>query len=244
MQRPPSKETAQRRKWVTQIASVSNPVFAVFFLTAFVFPFHGRSSDSGSACVRVSECTGVVAGPNVFVRLDGGRLQTSVDATHWTNYCAWLRTFFRDVTYANDLFVAVGGSYFDESGVIVTSPDGMVWTRRASGTAKNLYSIAFGNGTFIAVGDSGAVCTAKNGLHWKAQRSGTSTLLSAVAAGNGIYLAGGESGTILISTDAVNWNVGNVGAFVYVNRIVFRNSRFVLHGGGRTFSSHDGLKWQ
>jgi len=87
------------------------------------------------------------------------------------------------VTDNQGLFVAVGGSYFDEPGVIVTSPDGILWKRRACGTRNNLYSVAFGNGSFIAVEYSGVICTSEDGLHWKTQRSGTSRLLSAVAAG-------------------------------------------------------------
>jgi hypothetical protein len=74
---------------------------------------------SSSRALRSAKCSGVVAGRTVVVRLENGRLETSFDSAHWTNYCA-LRRFFRDVTYANALFVAVGGSYFDEPGVIIT----------------------------------------------------------------------------------------------------------------------------
>jgi hypothetical protein len=52
------------------------------------------------------------------------------------------------VTYGNGLFVAVG-----EDGAILTSPDGVSWTRRTSG-GNLLYGVTYGNGTFVAVGEA------------------------------------------------------------------------------------------
>jgi hypothetical protein len=52
------------------------------------------------------------------------------------------------VTYGNGLFVAVG-----KGGTILTSPDGVNWTARTSGTRNDLYGVTYGNGTFVAVGD-------------------------------------------------------------------------------------------
>ena len=236
------KNTAQRRKWTTRIASASRPAFAVVFL--FASPFNAAASDAGSACASLSQCTGVGSSNTVLVRVTNGRLQTPVDSTHWTDCSLAVRTFFRGITHDHGLFVAVGGSYFDEPGVIVTSPNGIVWTRRSSGTKNNLYSVAFGNGRFIAVGDSGAVCTSEDGIVWKAQRSGTGALLAAVAAGNNRFVAGGESGAILTSTNGVNWSRGNIGLPIYVNKIAFRAGEFVIVDRGRAFCSSNGLAWQ
>jgi hypothetical protein len=54
------------------------------------------------------------------------------------------------VAYGNGLFVAVGG--FLDSSAILTSPDGVSWTARASGTGNQLLGVTYGNGTFVAVG--------------------------------------------------------------------------------------------
>ena len=51
--------------------------------------------------------------------------------------------------------VAFGGSQFvvvGEGGAALTSPDGITWTTRNSGTTRNLRSLAFSNGTFAASG--------------------------------------------------------------------------------------------
>jgi hypothetical protein len=45
------------------------------------------------------------------------------------------------------LAACVGGS-----GTILTSPDGVTWTRRTSGTGNWLEGVAYGNGLFVAVG--------------------------------------------------------------------------------------------
>jgi hypothetical protein len=58
------------------------------------------------------------------------------------------------VTYGNGTFVAVG-----YPGAILTSPDGVTWTQRASGTVGFLRGVTYGNGTFVAVGDWGAILT-------------------------------------------------------------------------------------
>jgi hypothetical protein len=58
-------------------------------------------------------------------------------------------TSLSGVTYGNGLFVAVG-SY----GTILTSPDGVSWTARASGTSNFLNGVTYANGLFVAVGEA------------------------------------------------------------------------------------------
>jgi len=50
--------------------------------------------------------------------------------------------------------VAVG-----DGGTILTSPDGVSWTERDSGTSNWLWGVTYGNGTFVAVGDYGTILT-------------------------------------------------------------------------------------
>jgi hypothetical protein len=40
---------------------------------------------------------------------------------------------------------------------LLTSPDGINWTRRNTGTVQSLQKIAYGQGTFVAVGGGSAV---------------------------------------------------------------------------------------
>jgi len=43
-----------------------------------------------------------------------------------------------EVTYGNSIFVTVGNS-----GTILTSPDGNLWTKRTSGTSKYLIGVTY-----------------------------------------------------------------------------------------------------
>jgi photosystem II stability/assembly factor-like uncharacterized protein len=58
------------------------------------------------------------------------------------------------VTYGNGLFVAVG-----DRGAILTSTDGVNWTRLTSPTRYSLSSVTCGNGLFVAVGEDGIILT-------------------------------------------------------------------------------------
>jgi hypothetical protein len=50
------------------------------------------------------------------------------------------------------MLVAVG-----DDGLILSSPDGQKWTRRASGTSETLLQVTYGNGTFVTVGEGGTI---------------------------------------------------------------------------------------
>jgi hypothetical protein len=73
------------------------------------------------------------------------------------------------------------------------------WTARTSGTGNDLFGVAYGNGTFVAVEDDGAILTSPDGVTWTAWASGTSNDLFGVAYGNGRFVAVGRGGTILTS---------------------------------------------
>jgi hypothetical protein len=104
------------------------------------------------------------------------------------------------VTYGNNTFVAVGSG-----GTILTSPDGVTWTARTSGTYNPLSSVTYGNGTFVAVGGSpyysgsGTILTSPDGANWTAQTSSTSIPLYGVTYGNNTFVAVGDRGAILTS---------------------------------------------
>jgi len=90
------------------------------------------------------------------------------------------------VTYGNGLFVAVGGD-----GTILTSPDGVAWTRQNSDTTSWLSAVTYGNGLFVAVGGDGTILTSPDGVAWTRQNSDTTSWLSAVTYGNGLFVAVG-----------------------------------------------------
>ena len=105
------------------------------------------------------------------------------------------------VTYAANQWVAVG-----EQGTILTSPDGLGWTRRTSGfPARWLVSVSYGAGLWIAVGEGGLILTSPDALAWTPRASGTAARLNGIAYGGGRWIAVAESGELITSTDSVTW---------------------------------------
>jgi photosystem II stability/assembly factor-like uncharacterized protein len=100
------------------------------------------------------------------------------------------------------------------NGQIWSSTDsGVTWTQRTSNFGTNaVYSIAFGNGIFVAVGDAGTITTSTDGITWTARTAnmGTNAMYKVVYA-NSLFVAVGQgggttnTGGITYSTDGITW---------------------------------------
>src|SRR5436309_13862918 len=99
-------------------------------------------------------------------------------------------TYVNGVSYGNATFVAVGDEVWYTSGLlkrasIWVSADGVTWVRQATGLTGlvRLKGVAFGGGTFVAVGaveDPGyqvlenVVLTSPDGSNWTKRQTGGS----------------------------------------------------------------------
>jgi len=73
-------------------------------------------------------------------------------------------------------FVSVGNS-----GTILTSSDGILWTKRTSGKWEYLSGVTSGNGLFVTVGSLlGIILTSPDGNSWTKRTYGTSKYLRGV----------------------------------------------------------------
>jgi hypothetical protein len=83
------------------------------------------------------------------------------------------------------------------------SAPGTTWTRRTPEFSLLKFSlltgVAYGNNTFVAVGDDGTILTSPDGVSWTARTSETGYGLYGVTYGNGTFVAVGWYGTILTS---------------------------------------------
>jgi hypothetical protein len=221
-----------------QAAALASASFLIVLATA-----RPQAPTSPSAVLpQTSDC--VIYGNGISVRLNDGHMETTHDKTHWTNCAMPVATFLRGLAYGNGLFVAVGGSYVQTPGVILTSVNGTNWIRRNVRNKINLNAVATGKGLFVAVGDAGVIFTSADGAAWKAQPSGTDSMLAAIAFGKGVFVASGESGAILRSTNGVHWTGQSVGPSIYLGRIRFKDGEFLAVGCSATFASTDGLTWR
>ena len=95
-----------------------------------------------------------------------------------------------DVTYSGGQFVGVGGS-----GAIITSPDGIAWAVRASGTSATLRGVAGSGSVYVAVGENGTILSSYDGHTWAAQSGGAALNLTDIAWSGSEFVARGRRWT-------------------------------------------------
>jgi hypothetical protein len=167
---------------------------------------------------------------------------TSLNGTDWTHRSGWegldplfYRTY-RGIASSDSLFVLIWDNFnsFFSGGGIETSDDCITFTSRKSGMPL-LLGVTYGNGYFVAVGDSGRIYSSPDGLAWAQNESGTKAPLSGVAVGNNTFVAVGGSGTILHSPALlpVRWSSGTVRHYVGTIVISGRTCRYTLGSAGR-----------
>lgn len=148
------------------------------------------------------------------------------------------------VTYNSTLkkFIAVG-----DSGRVVTSSDGNVWTRQSSNTTETLRGIA-SNGDLVVVGDSGTIIKSSDAVTWTVIDIGNSYNLTAVTTSSTRtkYVAVGEGGYILTSENGIKWITRRIESQENLRAICYSVmlSQFLAVGdGGTIVISVDGSTW-
>jgi PKD repeat protein len=150
------------------------------------------------------------------------------------------------LVWANSQFVAVG-----EGGTILTSPDGVNWRSRTSGTNESLNDVAYKSayGLLVAVGDKGTVVASYDGVNWISWASGTTENLGGVVFAYGLLVAVGSNGTILTTLNGVNWTRQQLGTGVYLSAVAWTESYLVAVGwsdptlSSAILTSGDGVTW-
>lgn len=181
----------------------------------------------------------------------GLSLADPLETWHWRNPLPQGNTL-NDITYANDIFVAVGNN------TVLTSSDGINWTEGSIEAHSFINGVSFGNGLFVAVGINGGVWISPDGVKWTPGSTGTDEELDGIAYGNGIFVAIGTSGVILTSPDGQNWTERVSGTNEDLAGIAYGNDKFVIAGPAYTdcmfsecpplphtviLTSKDGVTW-
>ena len=143
------------------------------------------------------------------------------------------------VTFGNDLFVAVG-----ESGTIITSPDGAIWTQQHSGTTTVIRSVSYCKDRFVAVGDSGKILSSTDGKTWASIPSGTGLSLRSSTYGNEMFLIVCWDGTTLTSLDGLTWVINpTVIGGTRIHSVTYGNGLFAAAMDSAVWTSTDGIVW-
>ena len=215
-------------------------------------PANWMTRDSGT-----TESLNCIAhGNDIFVAVGAqGVLRTSSDGgVTWTARDSGTNALLNAVVWADGLFVAAGGAFVtnasggepfvEDKPVILTSPDGSIWTIQNPGAGVYLNAIAYGGGRFVAVGRRGTILVSADGTNWLDRSITTNTTFYSVTHTNGLYFVGGSSGTLLTSTDAADWVWHDQHVFANFLAIARLNETYIAAGSrGVVYTSPDGTNW-
>ena len=150
----------------------------------------------------------------------------------------------KSVLGANGLIIAAGGDYIDHNMIEVSGDNGVTWwSTNLLLPGDTLNGLAYGNGTYVAVGLSGSACSSIDASNWVARSSGTGSSLNDVAFGNNAFVAVISGSTnVLRSTDGTTWATQSTALTGTYKSIVFRDGLFYA-AGTSIVTSADGISW-
>ena len=108
---------------------------------------------------------------------------------------------------------------------------------------ETINDIAYGNGKYVAVGNS--IYTSEDKINWNVIPDTYGAL--SIAFGNNKYMAVGKVGFIITSEDAINWTelsipIESGQTLPDLNQIIFDGSKFVIVGSGGKIFTSDGVE--
>ncbi len=146
---------------------------------------------------------------------------------------------FWSVVRAGGYFMAVG-----LNGTIVTSPDGIVWTKRDSNTMRTLFSAASNSRTYVAVGERGTITVSRDLEKWTSLPTiGTDRIYGVYWTGSQ-YVAVGDNAFIAISPDGLTWRAqATNGTGTYFHHGLWTGSQLMVTTSDGVETSPEGLRW-
>lgn len=177
---------------------------------------------------------GLAYGGGVWVSTGASQIATSTDGIVWTARSGSPSGANRAVGYGDGRWI-VGGS-----NAVTSTNNGASWSTVTVGVGIN--GVAYGDGMWVAVGDSGALATSPDGATWTSRTTSTwlpsTTRLSSVAFGNGLWVLSGDSGLLAYTLDPVGeWTVVDLGVSNDLHTVAFGDGMWVVSGGsGTTFT--------
>ncbi|SEG73884.1 cadherin-like beta sandwich domain-containing protein [Paenibacillus sp. UNC499MF] len=117
------------------------------------------------------------------------------------------------------------------------------WDDVPNNAGTDLNQVAYGNGKWVAVGNSGTIMTSSDGLSWSKTTIALSSAVGVIYAGNQ-WMVTGAGGKIATSPDAVTWTVRSTGSSANLSGVAYNGTVWVIAGySGVILSSPDGIAW-
>lgn len=114
---------------------------------------------------------------------------------------------------------------------------------------NTLASVAYYNGTYVAVGGAGTILTSTNAIDWLINNTPTKEFLNNITVTpQGVYITG-ENGTSLFSTNTINWDLIPVPTdkhlfqLLYVTNLSGASGYFIIGEFEGILESTDGTNW-
>jgi hypothetical protein len=197
--------------------------------------------------------SGVAFGNGVYVTVGWdtttkGTLMRSLDGSAWEPVELIIPSIgtnppLKSVAFGNGRFVAVGPG---GCGPILTSDDGLVWSRQTSPVCIGFTRVAYCGDRFLATGGSGYLFASTNGLFWTQLSLGANSgaQLVGLCYGQGKYVATGAGAPILTSTNGTDWTAQTPTIPGYLFGVTFGQNTFVAVGqAGMVFTSSNAVNW-
>jgi hypothetical protein len=155
------------------------------------------------------------------------------------------------VTYGNGTFVAGG-----LQGTILTSSNGVDWTKQNSGISTDITRVKVVNGRFFAF--SSKTLTSLDGITWDVIPNLPDGFIIDIAYGNGSYVGVRQYGIgpptpirrpLLTSTNLIDWAAVTDTGYFRMDDIAYANGLFVGRANRVNYEnpgleiSHDGISW-
>lgn len=147
----------------------------------------------------------MAASPGIVVVVGGSVISTSSDGATFTEQPALPSTTLSRARWTGASFVAVGAA-----GALLTSPDGLAWTARDSGTTDDVLDVA-GSSTRAVIATAGGLRWSNDLATWHAAASPPPALLTRLV-WTGSRFVGSGAGTIATSLDGDAWTVETTSA--------------------------------
>jgi len=158
-------------------------------------------------------------------------------------------------SYASTAPVTVGGVSLSGAGLEnyastitqIVASGGITWTTQTSGFGSTeIRGVTYGDGLYVAVGESGTLTTSTDGITWTTRTSGFGTTdIEGVTYGDGLYVAVGRDGKLTTSTDGTTWTTrtSGFGATIILG-VIYGDGLYVAVGvSGKLTTSPDGTTW-
>src|SRR3990172_1054775 len=224
-------------------------------------PGHGHAEATWSHCAVAAPISALAWSGSRFVAVGEGPPSTtgsvlvSSDGLLWRPgqtpgpFDYW---HLQGVTWAGSQFVAVGEMRVSGEfrPLIVTSPDGLAWTRRGVTISPNssITSVAWSGAQLVAAGP-GTLLTSPDGVTWIGRQTPEGAILKGVTWGASQFVAVGFGGPkfsprIVTSSDGVIWTDRSAPGSASLADVAWSGERFAAVGSGdAVLTSPDGVTW-